>query len=127
MRGRGAWAIASNNLPINTLSARSSGTHVDLTAVVAQEEGDGIAAANESPVGRTVAVVVGADSVLVHIAVGPLGDGTEVEFFRSSELVGHAYRESGGRVAEDAIGSAAGGCGPARARGCKVNNGSEAD
>ena len=127
MRGRGAWAIASNNLPIDTLSARSSGAHVDLSAVVAQEEGDGIVAANESPVGRTVAVVVSADSVLVHITVGPLGDGAEVELFCSSEFVGHADREGGGRVAEDAVGSAPTGCGPLRGCGCEVKDGSEAE
>ena len=84
-------------------------------------------------VGGTVAVVVGADPVLIRVAVGALGDGAEVELFRSSELVGHADREGRGGVAVDAIGSAAGGGDLARAYGlvrvcgCKVEDGGEAD
>ena len=95
--------------------------------MVAQEEGDAIAAANELAIGRTVAIVVGADSLLVHVAVGPLGDGAKEEFFQSPGLVGHANRECGAGVAVDAIASAAGGGGAAGACGCKAKDGSEAD
>ena len=127
MRGRAALASASKYPPINTLSARGSGTHVDSTAIGAFEEGDAIVAANELAIGRTVAIVIGANSLLVHIAVGTLGDGAEIKLLQLSELVRHADREGGGRVAEDAIGSAAGGCGPARGCGCKAKDGGEAD
>lgn len=97
----------SNDLPVITLGARGSRTHVDFTAVVADEEGGGIVAANELAVGRTVAIVVGADSLLVRIAVSPCGDVAEEEQLRSSGLVGHANGEGGVAVAVDAIASAA--------------------
>ena len=133
MRRRAALAIAGENLPVHTLGAGGSGTHVDSTVVGAHEEGDGVGAADELAVGGTVAVVVGADPVLFRVAVGALGDGAEEELFRSSELVGHADGEGRGGVAVDAIGSAAGGGRLARAYGyvrvcgCKVEDGGEAD
>ena len=121
------------NLPIDTLSARSSRTHVDTTVISAHEESDGVGAADELAVGRAVAEVDGADPVLFRVAVGALGDGAEVELFRCSELVGHADGEGRGGVAVDAIGAAAGGghlagvYGYLRVCGCKVEDGGEAD
>ena len=58
-------------------------------------------------VGGAVAIVVGADSFLVLVAVGAWGNGTEVEVFGPA-LVWDAEREGAGGVAVDTIGTAAG-------------------
>ena len=134
MRRRTACTFASNNLPVHTLGTRGSGTHVNFPALVAQEEGDCILATDELAVGRTVAIVVGADSLLLLIAVGTCGDVAEEEPTRSSGLpVRHADREGGIAVAVDAILSAAAGIHLARVNGlvgvcgCEAEDGGEAD
>lgn len=83
-------------------------------------------------VGRAVAVVVRADSVLVRVAVGAGGDGAKVEVFGSGGA-GHAEGESVCRVAVDAVGTAAGfagdgaGGGGAGSGGCEAGGGGEAE
>ena len=83
-------------------------------------------------VGRAVAVVVGADSVLLRVTVGAWGDVAEEEVL-SSRGGGHAERERVGGIAVDAVGAAAGlagdragGC-RAGCCGCKAEDGGEAE
>ena len=84
--------------------------------MVAAEEGPTPTPTEELTVGCAVSKVVGADSFLLHITVGTLGDGPEVVVFRSA-AGGHAEGERLWAVAVDAVGAAAGFAGDGAARG----------
>lgn len=78
-------------------------------------------------VGGAVAVVVCADSILIRVAVGTLGNGAE-EKVLGSRAGWHAEGEGSGGIAVDAVGAAAGdardGAGGswARGRGCEADD-----
>ena len=81
---------------------------------------------------RAVAVVVGADSVLLHVTIGACGDGAKVEVL-GSRRGGYTERERAGGVAKDAVSAAAGLAGDG-AGGiwvgccrCEAEDGGEAD
>ncbi|KAL9134829.1 MAG: hypothetical protein Q9175_003993 [Cornicularia normoerica] len=69
-----ARTIATDNLAIDTFGAGGGGTEADQTSLAADEEGGAVGPAEELALGGAVAIVVGANSFLRHVAVCALGD-----------------------------------------------------
>ena len=89
--------------------------------------------AEELPVGSTVAVVVGANPLLIRVAVGALGDGAEEEVLCATGGCGNTEAEGVWAVAVDAIGTATcipddGACGCWAGLGrCEAKDGGKAE